>query len=86
MIKDLIKGDKVKAKGWRNRRGKYKEFIEQFVVGLIEGDGSIAVIHRSEKKKEVRIIVALKNLASNERMLRILMRKIGGESGNRKRR
>ena len=65
-------------RGLTNRRGEYKEFIEQFAVGLIEGDGSIPTVHIRDTNKRVGIVVALKNLESNERMLRILEREIGG--------
>jgi len=56
----------------------FKEYIEPFFVGLLEGDGTITVDYISEYKKRVRIIIALKNLEENQQMIDLLVKYIGG--------
>lgn len=62
------------------------DYIEQFFVGLLEGDGSITVNHISDRNKRVRIFIALKNLEENKFMLDLIAKYVGGrvaiERGN----
>ena len=53
-------------------------YIEQFFVGLLEGDGTITVNYISDFKKRVRIFIALKNLEDNKFMLNLIAKHIGG--------
>lgn len=53
-------------------------YIEQFFVGLLEGDGTITVDYINDYKKRVRIVIALKNLSSNHFMLYLIVKYIGG--------
>jgi len=55
-----------------------KDYIEQFFVGLLEGDGTITVDFISSSKRRVRIIIALKNLEDNKFMLNLIEKYIGG--------
>ena len=61
-------------------------YIEQFFVGLLEGDGSITVDYVSDRNKRVRIFIALNNLEENRFMLDLIVKHIGGrvaiERGN----
>jgi hypothetical protein len=61
-------------------------YIEQFFVGLLEGDGSITVDYISDRNKRVRIFIALNNLEENRFMLDLIVKHIGGrvaiERGN----
>jgi len=52
--------------------------IEQFWVGLMEGDGSIQVNHWREKMLQYRLIIKLKNSLANVKMLKIITKAIGG--------
>lgn len=52
--------------------------IEQFWVGLMEGDGSIQVNHWRNKLLQYRLIIKLKNTLANVKMLKIISKKIGG--------
>lgn len=54
------------------------DYLEQFFVGLLEGDGTITVDYINDNKKRVRIIIALKNLNSNLFMLNLITKYIGG--------
>jgi len=56
-----------------------KSYIEQFFVGLLEGDGTITVDFLSRFKKRVRIIIALKNLETNKFMLNLIKKYVGGK-------
>jgi cytochrome c oxidase subunit 1 len=53
-------------------------YIEQFFVGLLEGDGTITVDYISDFNKRVRIFIALKNLEDNKFMLDLIAKHIGG--------
>ena len=53
-------------------------YIEQFFVGLLEGDGTITVDYINNRKKRVRIVIALKNLEDNRFMLNLIVKHIGG--------
>lgn len=55
-----------------------KNYVEQFFVGLLEGDGTITVDFINNLKKRVRIIIALNNLEDNKRMLDLIVKYIGG--------
>ena len=56
-----------------------KDYIEQFWVGLVEGDGTIIVNQDTRKKILVfRIIIALNNLEENVTMLSIIKANLGG--------
>jgi hypothetical protein len=52
--------------------------IEQFWVGLMEGDGSTQVNHWRKKIIQYRLIIKLKNTLANEKMLKVISKKIGG--------
>jgi hypothetical protein len=54
-------------------------YIEQFFVGLLEGDGTITTnINNSNKSIRVRIVIALKNENNNHNMLNKIQKIIGG--------
>lgn len=53
-------------------------YIEQFFIGLLEGDGTITVDFISLRKKRIRIFIALKNLEDNRFMLDLFVKYIGG--------
>ena len=57
---------------------EFTSYIEQFFVGLLEGDGTITVDYLSDRKKRVRIFIALNNLEDNRFMLDLVVRYIGG--------
>lgn len=52
--------------------------IEEFWVGLMEGDGSIQVNHWKRKNLAYRLVIKLKNTEANERMLKLISKEIGG--------
>ena len=53
-------------------------YVEQFFVGLLEGDGTITVDYISDRNKRIRIFIALKNLEENRFMLNLIEKYIGG--------
>lgn len=55
-----------------------KDYIEQFFVGLLEGDGTITVDFISSSKRRVRIVIALKNIEENKFMLNLIEKYVGG--------
>jgi hypothetical protein len=55
-----------------------KNYILQFFVGLLEGDGTITVDFINNCKKRVRIFIALKNLEDNRFMLNLIVKYVGG--------
>jgi LAGLIDADG endonuclease len=57
---------------------EFTNYIEQFFVGLLEGDGTITVDYINDHKKRVRIVIALNNLEDNKFMLDLLAKYIGG--------
>lgn len=68
--------DKKENSVWNN-----KNYIKQFFVGLLEGDGSIIVdFSRSRPKKylRIRIVISLLNYKENFDMLNIIKENIGG--------
>lgn len=60
-------------------KGTETEYLEQFFVGLLEGDGSIQVNHWRAKSLQFRLIIKLKNLPSNYNMLILIAKTVGGE-------
>ena len=61
-----------------NSETDIKNYIEQFFVGLLEGDGTITVDFVRNNKKRVRIFIAIKNLEENRFMLNLIQKYIGG--------
>jgi len=57
-----------------------KAYIEQFFVGLLEGDGTIVTNLNSNKSKSIliRIVISLNNLPDNVIMLNIINQVVGG--------
>lgn len=56
---------------------KKKEYLKQFFVGLLDGDGSITVDLYGNKPR-LRFFISLKNTVENHKMLLILKDVIGG--------
>lgn len=54
------------------------DYIEQFFVGFLEGDGTITVDYLNDSKKRVRIFISINNLENNRFMLDLIVRHIGG--------
>jgi hypothetical protein len=52
--------------------------IEKFWVGLMDGDGSIQVNHWRKKNLQYRLIIILKNLESNVKMLTLISKHLKG--------
>ena len=65
-------------KRYNNKDIDIKDYIEQFFVGLLEGDGSITVDFINNKKKRIRFIIVLNNLKENEEMFDLIIKYIGG--------
>jgi cytochrome c oxidase subunit 1 len=59
---------------------EYKAYIEQFFVGLLEGDGTITSNLNSNKSNSIiiRIVISLKNMPENVVMLNKIKEVIGG--------
>jgi cytochrome c oxidase subunit 1 len=59
---------------------KYKTYIEQFFVGLLEGDGTITSKLNSNKSNSIiiRIVISLKNNTDNFIMLNKIKNVVGG--------
>lgn len=57
-----------------------KTYLEQFFVGLLEGDGTISTNLNSNKFNSIfiRIVISLKNKANNFNMLNLIKETIGG--------
>jgi cytochrome c oxidase subunit 1 len=57
-----------------------KTYIEQFFVGLLEGDGTITSNLNSNRSNSIiiRIIISLKNMPENVSMLNKIKQVIGG--------
>jgi hypothetical protein len=55
-----------------------KTYIEQFFVGLLEGDGTISSNLNSNKSIFIRIVISLKNFSENVIMLNKIKEVIGG--------
>lgn len=54
------------------------EYIKQFWVGLMDGDGSIQVNHWRKKNLQFRLVIKLANLPENVNMLKLISNCIGG--------
>jgi hypothetical protein len=55
-----------------------KTYIEQFFVGLLEGDGTITA-DLNKKSIRIRIVISLDNKPDNEKMLNKIKATIGGK-------
>jgi LAGLIDADG endonuclease len=60
------------------KNDKFKDYIEQFWVGLLEGDGSIVVRRNKQNKSYGSFEISLKYLTKNEEMLKLISEYIGG--------
>jgi len=60
------------------KNDKFKDYIEQFWVGLLEGDGSIVVRRNKQNKNYCSFEISLKYLTKNEEMLKLISEYIGG--------
>lgn len=77
--KDKVNIDSISIeKRYENQELNIKNYIEQFFVGLLEGDGTITVDYINDNKKRIRFIIALKNYKENEEMIDIIIKYIGG--------
>lgn len=56
-----------------------KDYIKKYFVGLFEGDGSIQVNHWRKKNLQYRLVIKLKNLESNNNMLRLIAKVLKGK-------
>lgn len=56
-----------------------KNYIQQFWVGLMDGDGSIQVNHWRHKILQYRLVIKLSNIPSNKVMLQQIAEIIGGK-------
>lgn len=56
-----------------------KDYVKQFWVGLMDGDGSIQVNHWRHKILQYRLVIKLSNLPSNKIMLEQIAEVIGGK-------
>ena len=65
---------------WRPQAEKNSDYIEQFFVGLLEGDGTISSNLNSNKSNSIiiRIVISLKNLPENVTMLNLVKKTVGG--------
>jgi hypothetical protein len=61
-----------------NNEDILKKYIEQFWVGLLEGDGSILVKRNKQNKNYGSFEISLKYLSKNEDMLKLISKLIGG--------
>lgn len=55
-----------------------KEYIKKYWVGLMDGEGSIQVNQSKKKDLQYRLVIKLKNLKENYKMLEIMSKNIGG--------
>lgn len=62
-----------------NLKNHDNEYIKQFWVGLMDGDGSIQVNHWRHKNLQFRLVIKLSNLISNYNMLIAIAKVIGGK-------
>jgi len=63
-----------------NLKMENRIYIEQFFVGLLEGDGTITTDLNSNKTKNIRIriVISLNNKPENVIMLNIIKQTVGG--------
>ncbi len=55
------------------------EYIKQFFIGLLEGNGSIQINHWHKTNFQYRFVIKLSNLDSNILMLKLISKVIGGK-------
>lgn len=74
------KTDEEVAKYLNNLTIKDETYIEQFFVGLLEGDGTITSNLNSKKSNSIiiRVVISLKNETKNVLMLKKIKKVIGG--------
>lgn len=79
-VRDITEKDIKQDVIINNLSDKDKTYIEQFFVGLLEGDGTITSNLNSNKSNSiiVRIIISLKNNSENFLMLNSVKKVIGG--------
>jgi hypothetical protein len=77
---DIAVHDKILYCSMLYSSKKKEEYLKQFFVGLLEGDGSIVVdkSNRLAAKVRLRFIISLKNNVENHNMLLLLKNVIGG--------
>lgn len=56
----------------------YEQYIQQFFIGLMDGDGSIQVNHWKKRILQYRLVIKLSNTEANKTMLDKLSAVIGG--------
>jgi hypothetical protein len=61
-----------------NKLGPSSDYIKTFFVGLMDGDGSIQVNHWRKSSLQFRMVIKLKNLPANSKMLMQISSVIGG--------
>lgn len=62
----------------KTKNDQFKDYIEQFWVGLLEGDGSIIIRRNKINKIYGGFEIGLKYLNKNEEMLKLISKYIGG--------
>ena len=60
------------------KHGKLNDYVKQFWVGLLEGDGSIFVKRNRSSKVYAAFEISLKYLNENEELLKLISKHIGG--------
>ena len=72
--------DEITKYNLNNLTNKDKTYIQQFFVGLLEGDGTITSNLNSNKSNSIitRIVISLDNKAENFNMLNLIKETIGG--------
>jgi len=56
----------------------YETYVQQFWVGLLEGDGTITVSSPGPNHVKVRFVISIKNLRANVIMLLLVQEVLGG--------
>ena len=64
---------------FHDRIKKDPHYIKKFLVGLMDGDGSIQVNHWRFKSLQYRLVIKLKYCSENLKMLNLIACNIGGE-------
>lgn len=77
---NLVKTSPINISKWISEKDETEltDYIEQFFVGLLEGDGTITVDFINNRSKRVRIFISLNNLEDNRFMLDLIVKYIGG--------
>ena len=60
------------------KHGKFDDYVKQFWVGLLEGDGSVFVKRNRNNKVYAGFEISLKYLNENEELLKLISKYIGG--------